>query len=72
LDDEYPDLEVSIKDHFLPRMKDMAIDTILSIKSELNKKERRHCYELLGYDYLIDEDFRLWLLEVNNNPFLGY
>jgi hypothetical protein len=21
---------------------------------------------------LIDEDFRTWLLEVNNNPFLGY
>lgn len=53
-------------------MKDIAIDTIISVKSELNKKQRRFCYELLGYDYLIDEDFRLWLLEVNNNPFLGY
>jgi hypothetical protein len=26
----------------------------------------------LGYDFLIDEDFRTWLLEVNNNPFLGF
>jgi len=59
-------------EHLLPKMKDIAIDTIISVKSELNKKQRRFCYELLGYDYLIDEDFRLWLLEVNNNPFLGY
>jgi hypothetical protein len=53
-------------------MKDIVIDTINSVKSELNKKQRKFCFELLGYDFLIDEDFRLWLLEVNNNPFLGY
>jgi hypothetical protein len=28
-------------------------------------------FELLGYDFLIDEDFRLWLIEVNTNPYLG-
>ena len=53
-------------------MKDIVIDTICSVKSELNKKQRKHCFELLGYDFLIDEDFRLWLLEVNDNPFLGH
>jgi len=53
-------------------MKDIVIDSILSAKKELNVRQRRHCFELLGYDFLIDEDFRTWLLEVNNNPFLGY
>ena len=56
LDEEYPDLEVSIKEHLLPKMKDIAIDTIVSVKPELNKKQRRYCYELLGYDFMIDED----------------
>jgi hypothetical protein len=28
-------------------------------------------FEFLGYDFLIDEDFRLWLIEVNTNPYLG-
>lgn len=28
-------------------------------------------FELLGYDFLIDEDFRIWLIEVNTNPYFG-
>lgn len=52
-------------------MRDIVIDTISSVKKNLNQKQRRFCFELLGYDFLIDEDFRLWLLEVNNNPSLA-
>ena len=55
----------------IPKMKDIIIDTISSIKQDMNPSKRRNCFELLGYDFLIDEDFRLWLLEVNNNPYLG-
>lgn len=33
-----------------------------------NKKKE---FELFGYDFLVDEDYRLWLLEINNNPYLG-
>ena len=28
-------------------------------------------FELFGYDFLIDEDFRIWLIEVNTNPYFG-
>jgi len=37
----------------------------------MNPHKRKFCFELFGYDFLIDEDFRTWLLEVNTNPFLG-
>ena len=29
-------------------------------------------FELFGYDFLIDEDLRVYLVEVNTNPFLGF
>jgi len=25
----------------------------------------------MGYDFMIDEDFRVWLIEVNTNPYFG-
>jgi len=48
----------------LPRMKDLMIDSFLSTKSEINIKRRKFCFEMLGFDFLIDEDFRVWLIEV--------
>ena len=44
----------------------------LSINSlKCNITNRKNTFELFGYDFLIDEDCRTWLIEVNNNPYLG-
>jgi hypothetical protein len=56
---------------FIPKMKDLIIDTFNATKAQLNPNRRKHVFELLGYDFLIDEDFRLWLIEVNTNPYFG-
>ena len=37
----------------------------------MNPNRRRDVFELFGYDFLIDEDFRIWLIEVNTNPYFG-
>jgi hypothetical protein len=37
----------------------------------LNPNKRKNVFEVFGYDFLIDEDFRLWLIEINTNPYLG-
>ena len=55
----------------MPRVKDIIIDTILSVKQQLNPNKRKNCFELFGYDFMIDEDFRVWLIEVNTNPYFG-
>lgn len=49
----------------------MVIDTFLSVKTALNPKNRKYCFEIFGYDFFIDEDFRVWLIECNTNPYLG-
>ncbi len=67
----FPDLQLSVRDHFVPRMKDLIIDSILSVKTQLNPNKRKNVFEIFGYDFLIDEDFRVWLIEVNTNPYLG-
>ena len=55
----------------VPRMKDIVIDTFLAVNTQLNPNRRRNNFELFGYDFMIDEDFRVWLIEVNTNPYLG-
>mmetsp|Transcript_5207 Transcript_5207/g.685 ORF Transcript_5207/g.685 Transcript_5207/m.685 type:complete len:97 (+) Transcript_5207:42-332(+) len=47
------------------------IDTYLSGKDAMWTGKRPDVFELLGFDFLIDEDFRVWLIEVNTNPYLG-
>ena len=37
----------------------------------MNPKKLENCFELMGFDFLIDEDFRVWLIEVNTNPYFG-
>ena len=37
----------------------------------MNPSHRTNVFELFGFDFLLDEDFRIWLIEVNYNPFLG-
>lgn len=55
----------------MPRIKDIIIDSFLSVRAKMNPKDRRHCFELFGFDFLLDEDFRIWLIEINTNPFLS-
>lgn len=47
------------------------LDVYLSVRKTLNPSKRKNSFELFGFDFLIDEDFRVWLIEVNTNPYLG-
>ena len=45
-------------------MKDIMIDCFKAVEKDINPYKRKYCFELLGFDFLIDEDYRVWLLEV--------
>ena len=65
----FPDLD---KDHLSKRMDDIIIDCYLSSIGKLEGKRKiGHKLEILGFDFFIDEDFRVWLIEVNTCPYMG-
>jgi hypothetical protein len=48
----------------------MIVKSIDSVKRKLDPNKRNSCFELFGYDFMIDNDFTTWLIEVNTNPCL--
>lgn len=61
--------DYNLNTHFFPYAKSHVIDTIIAGKKylEINKGS----FELFGFDLMIDEDLRVWLIECNTNPHLG-
>jgi hypothetical protein len=51
-------------------MKDISIMSFKSARKRINLESRKHCFEVFGYDFVLDEDFKPWLIEVNTNPCL--
>lgn len=39
-----------------------------SVRKKIDPHRRKSCFELFGYDFILDEDFNVWLIEVNTNP----
>ena len=44
--------------------------TMEAARSRLNPKMRSNCFELFGFDFMLDSDLKCWLIEVNTNPCL--
>ena len=49
-------------------MKEQVMKTIYAVRKKLDPFKRKHCFELFGYDFMLDEDFNQFLIEINTNP----
>ena len=54
----------------MPQLKRIATDTIKCSYARMDPERRHHSFEIFGYDFMVDEDLNVWLLEVNTNPCL--
>jgi len=56
------------KKKIVDKIRDIILITFCSVKKKLNQNDRKHCFEMFGFDFLIDADLHTWLIEVNTNP----
>lgn len=48
-------------------MKEIAWMSLNSIRKFITD-DRKYCFEVFGYDFLIDQELNVWIIEVNTNP----
>ena len=55
-------------DLLFQRMEALLVHSLFAVQSKITSYKQ--CFEVFGFDVLIDEDLRPWLLEVNASPSL--
>ena len=57
-------------ENILPQMKAITLDAVKSTYLSLDQQRRENNFELFGMDFMIDQDFHPWLIQINTNPCL--
>lgn len=68
LDEAYSHKMLSVKGDLFPKFKEIIELTFKSAKNKLNSDNRHSCFEIFGYDFMMDEMFNIYLIEINTNP----
>ncbi|CAI2367062.1 unnamed protein product [Moneuplotes crassus] len=69
-DNVHPDWKIDFEGKIYPQMKRLATDSIKATYIQIDKHRRHHSFELFGYDFMVDENQKVWMIEVNTNPCL--
>jgi Tubulin-tyrosine ligase family len=71
LEQDNPKVEIEFgKGYFFDQIKHSMRTCFDATHEMLNKKGRSGCFELFGFDFMIDENYHMWLIECNSCPSL--
>ena len=49
----------------------MTTDAFRAVWGKIDPNRRVNSFEVYGFDFMLDDDFKVYLIEVNNNPSLS-
>ena len=70
LDTYHEEKSIDFKRDLLPQIRSIIADTMKAVSGKIDPNMRSNTFEIFGYDFMIDEDFKIYLIEVNTNPWL--
>ena len=68
IDEKYPQKNYKIKKELYNQIKTIVSISMMSVRYQINKNRRNYQFEIFGYDFMLDEDFNLFLIEINDDP----
>jgi len=73
INQDYPNAPSNVVNNVIfPEIKRLTTLSIVAASDELIQTDIRQSFELLGYDYMVDDDFKPKLIEINSNPCLEF
>lgn len=72
LNEVHADLKIDFRSHIFSQIKQIMTDTFRASYKVIapTRTLDHHTFEILGYDFMLDENFKVYLIEVNTNPCL--
>ena len=59
---------VSMARHILPQIHRICAHSFLAVRDSMEGTRGYHAFNLFGFDFMVDEDFRVSLIEINSSP----
>jgi hypothetical protein len=56
--------------YFRKNIQKLATDAIKAVYTKIDPLKKEFSFEIFGLDFMIDENFKVWLIEANTNPCL--
>ena len=63
-DSQYEDM--TWENYFLPQIDTVVKNTLQQMSDVIDN--RPNSFELFGFDFVVDKDLKIWLIEVNMSP----
>ena len=61
-------LKINFKKMIYPKICKIVRITAGAAREKINIMNRKNCFEIFGYDFMIDEKYNPFLIEINTNP----
>jgi len=63
-------LNIDVRRDIMPQIRKLVTDSFRAVYGKVDPARLHNTFELFGYDFMLDENFKLSLIEVNTNPCL--
>mmetsp|Transcript_48384 Transcript_48384/g.134493 ORF Transcript_48384/g.134493 Transcript_48384/m.134493 type:complete len:513 (-) Transcript_48384:8-1546(-) len=70
LDEHHAKDGVSVRQRLVPQIRGLMADAVRAVAGRINPRGLRGCFEVFGFDFMVDAGFRVWMIECNANPCL--
>ena len=64
----FPEKEINVYKDIMPKVKEIINLTMNSVKHSIDPNNRQFCFEIFGYDFMLDDELNMFLIEINANP----